>query len=698
MSSLENSSERPDADGSGHVIIETHRGSFDRLGDDFPQNHGSFTEELDAIDEFQVPSPSPFFQDKHDGSEVVSTNSRAREAIWYEPVADAPSECQDDPVHEPAPKARKTMATQCNESSQLPLPVSQALYEEKRKPIMKFPWEQGFGAAVFEGPRHNLQYPFTLSFLGRAESTADLIAHRDGSAGAFEWVVQNQQRAKRLYATRMAKSDDQLRLAALTRLRNIILFEPSDSKLGRSLLEASGCIIPAPKLASILSDVYASKATATLCKRSCDFMRFSVWQVQSNGGRPLAPTEQHLYDYICHLRDQKAAPTAAGAFVSSWRFMHFTAVTNSTDCISPRVEGGAHNCYMEKRPLQQAPALKVWLVKSLEKAVFDGSVIHSIIAGFCLFCLFSCARWSDAAKARSLSIDVSGSVFLIEALMLGHKTAKKQADRRTLMPLIALGHTFSSQPWAEAWLKSRRIAGLEDEHLLMPACDEMAECFLERHMTAAEGGAWLQEILASRHPDFKDIKLYTTHSLKATPLSWATKSNHFTDAEKRVLGHHVGPGEAMPVTYGRDVMAPVLGKLQHLVHQIRQGDFDPDASRASRVAQIAADLTREDAAKALQRFDESEVSDVDLEDHDDLQHQSCLVPASTDGLKEPEVGKYVQHCISSIVHAVSANPATLKCGRPLSQNYYAISYDPLEPRDFILCEQCRGTRSLGESV
>jgi len=45
---------------------------------------------------------------------------------------------------------------------------------------------------------------------------------------------------KRLLATRLAQTDDQLRAKALRRLRDLILVAPSQSQLGRALLDSSG--------------------------------------------------------------------------------------------------------------------------------------------------------------------------------------------------------------------------------------------------------------------------------------------------------------------------------------------------------------------------------------------------------------------------------------------------------------------------
>ncbi|OLP82129.1 hypothetical protein AK812_SmicGene37242 [Symbiodinium microadriaticum] len=270
----------------------------------------------------------------------------------------------------------------------------------------------------------------------------------------------------------------------------------------------------------------------------------------------------------------------------------------------------------------------------------EGNDIYAVIAGSALFCLFSAARWSDAAKAGGLSIDSHGQA----------------DDQMTFMPLIALGHTFRDLPW---------------------------------------------EILHGDEFDEYTVAKVTTHALKATPLSWATKSGRFDKHEKRILGHHSSPDERMIVTYGRDVMCPVLAKLQHVIDLIRAGRFDPDRTRAERMSsmvmrlneQAEIDVQPERRVEDLKRLEESEQSDVSLEDHEKLNEHPSLVPGFQGDPEPPETGSYVRHKVSLIVHIVMVPASLLRCGRPLNHNYEDCSYNPDQPREDILCEQCKSARA-----
>ena len=530
-----------------------------------------------------------------------------------------------------------------------------------------------------------------VPMLGKAEFVGHSSTRVERPSRMPTWTQDLPFRAKRLFATRMAKSDDQLRAAALAKVKQVVLFEPSDSALGLSLLEAGGGLVPADVLRSILEDTFVKKATNTVAKRATDFYKFAVWQVCENHARPLHPCEGDLYKYMCHMRDSGAAPTAPTSFLAAWRFMIYSVgvkLPNAPLTISARVEGVAYACRMTKRPLKQAPHLPVSAIKGLEELVFTGSVLQACLAGFMLFCMFCAARFGDAAKATGMSVDQSGRVFLMETAMFGCKTAAKAEEKRTLLPLISLGHLFNDEPWGARWMEARESMGLTEHEILMPAWDDTKERWLTRAMTSAEGGAWLQDLLVAAEVTPEEASKFTTHSLKSTPLTWAARSGQFTIPERRLMGHRVGRDESMVVTYSRDAMAPILGKLQGLIDRIRAGTFDPDEARSRRVRQIADDLADFDRDpkdwKNPQQSDEaSDVSDKECE-----AQPIANIPGATHKGRNMQQAKFVQHRISSIVHQVLAADAWY-CGRHLNANYHVIDFDPDDPGDCIVCEQCK---------
>ena len=90
---------------------------------------------------------------------------------------------------------------------------------------------------------------------------------------------------RRLLTAKLAKSDDELLTSALRKLRNLVLYWPEDSKLGRALLTSAGAVVGEDVLQQSLKDCFAGKAVATLVKRAADFTRFAEWMIQTGRGR-----------------------------------------------------------------------------------------------------------------------------------------------------------------------------------------------------------------------------------------------------------------------------------------------------------------------------------------------------------------------------------------------------------------------------
>ena len=132
----------------------------------------------------------------------------------------------------------------------------------------------------------------------------------------WAWVQKGTYEARRILAARFAKSDDDMRLRALQKIRTILLFYPEDSELGRSLISCAGTFIEESQLTASIEDSFAGKVAGTLLKRGSDFARFATWLV-ADKGRPLAAKEPELYAYLSHLRSTGASATSGESFVKA---------------------------------------------------------------------------------------------------------------------------------------------------------------------------------------------------------------------------------------------------------------------------------------------------------------------------------------------------------------------------------------------
>ena len=73
---------------------------------------------------------------------------------------------------------------------------------------------------------------FQEPLLGRFDGLRR-VSFSASEAAPWAWVPKGTYEARRLLAARFAKSDDMLCLAALKKIRLIVLFFPDDSELGR---------------------------------------------------------------------------------------------------------------------------------------------------------------------------------------------------------------------------------------------------------------------------------------------------------------------------------------------------------------------------------------------------------------------------------------------------------------------------------
>ena len=263
--------------------------------------------------------------------------------------------------------------------------------------------------------------------------------------------------------------------------------------------------------------------------------------MKGNYSQSLHLSERRVYDYLCHLRDNNAAPSTGQAFIESVNFLShlvgFVAFDAST-LLSPRVKGVVHPMLILKKPLNQARPLTRQEVAALEDAVlFPESEILAVMSGFFLFCTLNCCRFTDAQYAERMELDDSGDIFVLHSGTRQHKTATTADKKTTLLPLVCLGHVFRSRPWAAEWLlmvEAQRWP--ETQELFLPAYCEQTGRWSTRRMTSGEGSLWLRECLESQSIDVLDNpKLPTTHSCKTTLLSWMAKAGGFSISERQVI-------------------------------------------------------------------------------------------------------------------------------------------------------------------
>ena len=92
---------------------------------------------------------------------------------------------------------------------------------------------------------------------------------------------------------------------------------------------------------------------------------------------------------------------------------------------------------------------------------------------------------------------------------------------------------------------------------------------------------WMREMLASPGCPPGPSQSIGTHSCKATLLSWCAKYG-LPVADRRLLGYHTKPKDISVLEYSRDAQAGPLRKLVDVLSAIKEGQFQPDATRSGR--------------------------------------------------------------------------------------------------------------------
>ena len=201
-------------------------------------------------------------------------------------------------------------------------------------------------------------------------------------------------------------------------------------------------------------------------------------------------------------------------------------------------------------------------------------------------------------------------VHFLEAAIGQHKTMRAAQHRFRFLPVAALGQGVREHDWVSAWLDVRRALGVKPppEHPPLPAPDKSGNPTL-RPVSAAEGTKWLRALF-ERHAAPTRA---STHSAKATLLSWAAKAG-LSYEDRLVMGYHSIPGR-MALVYSRDGSARALRLLQDLLKQVRAGRFVPEASRSGRFPlEPPVVLIKDEVAEPDQRVPAS------VREHQSLDH------------------------------------------------------------------------------
>ncbi|CAE7768215.1 unnamed protein product, partial [Symbiodinium microadriaticum] len=293
--------------------------------------------------------------------------------------------------------------------------ISHNQHLDFRSKRISMPWNQGIFQYIFREPRSR------EPLLPLPSPPPGLFS--DGGASVQQTPAEALPAATHAFAKQRARlaalvqSDDAVRFEALRKIKTLTLLDPPSSELGRHIIAEAAILSDPERLQKSFNDTFATKSTATLAKRAASFWRFAEFCLASDFGSPFRAGESIVYAYVQNLQAHGAA-TSANSFLESWNFFASLlgfANRAGQSPISGRVRGAAASLAATKKRLVQATPLSVAMLRALERIVVKPPYPHwQVIAGHILFCVGSCARFSDTIHLQSLDLSSADGMHLLE--------------------------------------------------------------------------------------------------------------------------------------------------------------------------------------------------------------------------------------------------------------------------------------------
>ena len=454
-----------------------------------------------------------------------------------------------------------------------------------------FPWEKGRLKKIFS------DQPLVESILPKVKASSNnfvrvQVAVGEGSSLSTSIEVEHRTSDKALYMSAVKsfrggsyiEERESRRLSAVDLWWTLLRICLKSSDPGRAAeAEATADAIDSYGK-EVLSACFALKSPNTLLKRYYSLKSFSDWMCERGHGDWLPFSESCVWRYLQFLRVSSAPPTKGSSFVEAVRFGHFVLRIDGAEEVlsSLRVRGLSAQLFANKRPWHPADPLTAAEVIRMHSAMCDDgrSLYDRVIIGHLLHMIYSRSRWSDLLAVSNVYLDES-STFL-EAVAYAHKGAKSSDKKTRLLPIVAPAVGIAGKCWAEDYLELRGTAGLtcpgDNPSFMLPAPSKAgSDGWTSRYLTSQEANSFLRVLF----PDAGGRRL-TTHSMKATALSWAAKCG-VSGEDRAILARHQSSIQGSTVLYSRDIVSAALRKFQKVIALIRDEAFVPDANRSGMV-------------------------------------------------------------------------------------------------------------------
>ena len=188
--------------------------------------------------------------------------------------------------------------------------------------------------------------------------------------------------------------------------------------------------------------------------------------------------------------------------------------------------------------------------------------VDRIFVGHLLHLLYARARFSDLLAATELFLDEEEAYLELGTTL--HKGARSMDARSKLLPIVAPAVGIHGDNWAKVYMALRRKAGLKNPDKepapMLLAPKRGASGWDERYITSQEMNQFIKRLFADGGRQIAGRKL-TTHSMKATGLSWCSKMG-VSQEHRSILARHATSVQGATVLYSRDLLSSALRSFE----------------------------------------------------------------------------------------------------------------------------------------
>ncbi|CAL1140753.1 unnamed protein product [Cladocopium goreaui] len=461
-----------------------------------------------------------------------------------------------------------------------PAVVSEALRLTDKRPVL-YPWEKG---RLKQGVNNFVQVGVAVSDGFQLDASVSVQYERKDAA-LFQSVVKNI-----IGCTYMEEREAQ-REHAIRQWWDLLRLNLNASDPGRAAVQETGLSNVFRYGIELLDAIFGLKSPNTLLKRLCILKMFNLWMIRNYSETWLPLVEQRVWDYVRHLRNSKAPASRAVSLLGSIRFCFYTMKVDGSQEVleSLRIKGLAAQIYARKKPWRPSDVLSVNEVEFLHLCFMDESRcdVDRIFIGHLLHMLYARARFSDLLAVMELFIDEEDAFLEVSATL--HKGARSMDARSKLLPIVAPAVGIKGGNWAKAYLALRLKAGLRSPGseavpmLLSPKRSGIG--WDDRYITSSELNKFIKRLFSDGGRMIAGRKI-TTHSMKATGLSWCSKLG-VAQEHRAILARHATSVQGATVLYSQDLLSSALRSFTSVLEAIRKQTFQPDKSRSGMITPAA---------------------------------------------------------------------------------------------------------------